>query len=200
MKKSLSLLSLLLVILLLCACTAAPSQTGKESEEVNQSAGEVSDLSGLSDSAEPSDSPEQSDSSGPSAQESNAAQTQKPEEEKTYEEHLGALTLFALSMEYPDFSLQGTYTATAVTIANKEASDGIYVLFESMGEKFCVHVYPIAQERTEVGTLDLFAAELGFAAFDLLEEAPKTEGLTALEAQSFSQLLSDLNSVSVYGH
>lgn len=180
MKNRLRLLSLLMAMLLLSACAAMPLETDNSANGASHASDGVPEAE-------------------LSSQEGSIAQP-KPEKGKSYEEHLGALTLFALSIEYPDFSLNGIYTDTEVAIANKENSNGIYVLFDSMGEEVCAHVYPIAQERTETGTMDLYAAELGFAAFDLMEEPPATEELTPLQKEVFSVLLADLNAVSLYSH
>ena len=128
------------------------------------------------------------------------SKVQASETDKAYEEYLSALSLLALSMEYPDFQLQGVYAASRVSVENKSSSQGIYVLFESQGEDLCLHVFPIAAERNEAGSRDVFASELGYAAFDLQPEIPAVDGLTLLEAKDYGELLSKLSGVALYNH
>lgn len=188
MKQKRSLLALLLALMLvLSACaTVAP---GKEGQVPEGSDGQT--VAGNNEA----DDPAQNEDNAPGEH-----INQTPEPGKSYEEYLSALCLFALSMEYPDFQFQGVYTSSAVTIMNKASSQGIYVFFDSMGESYCVCAYPLEAERTESGSLDVFANELGYAAFDILTEQPDTNDLSPLDSQIFGQLLSELNGVSLYNH
>ena len=179
MKRNFKLLALLLAILMLTACGTAPAEETVDGQTTPEQNSELSDTIPTESSSEV---------------------LQEPEAGKTYEDYLCALTLYALSMEYPDFQLQESYALSEIAPANKNYSEGAYVMFESMGENLCVHVYPLAEERTEAFTRDIYTAELGFVAFDILEEAPNTENLLPLDAAIFSQLLSELSSVSIYSH
>lgn len=124
--------------------------------------------------------------------------TETVEGPKDYEEYLAALTLFALSMEYPDFILEGIYTATAVSIAKNYDSAGIYTVFESGGMRMIFHVYPIGDERSDSGTRDLYAAEIGYAAFDQVDSLP--EGLRTLEQSVYASKFSALSAISLFTH
>lgn len=119
-------------------------------------------------------------------------------EVRIYEEHLAALTLFALSMEYPDFVLQGIYSGTSVSIENKMSSAGIYAMFESGGSSLIAHIYPIDAERTQPGTTDLYAAELGFAAFDFVES--RDNSYSEISQDVYASLLAELSSISIFSH
>jgi len=104
---------------------------------------------------------------------------------------LAALTLFALSMEYPDFVPQGFY-------ATNSGSKGIYAMFESGGESLTAHIYPIEKERTELGTMDIYANEVGFAAFELIEGAD--DHYEEIPEDAYAAFLSSLSGVSVFTH
>ncbi|MBE6984463.1 MAG: hypothetical protein E7434_02395 [Ruminococcaceae bacterium] len=139
--------------------------------------------------------PEQTTESEP---EQTTQGTSEPVEVRIYEEYLAALTLFALSMEYPDFVLQGIYSGTSVSIENKMSSSGVYTMFESGGSSLIAHVYPIDAERTEPGTSDLYAAELGFAAFDLVES--RDDNYSEIPQDVYTGLLSEISGVSIFSH
>ena len=216
-------LSILLIVILLTACGSSPADTESTEPGATNAVGS-SDTSGSQESADSESSDEapsvgenadastdpytseaeQTDSTGtPSGGEENPGETvvgttAPPEKTASYEEQLAALTLFGLSMEYPDFSLSGIYAASAVDLAQKETSKGIYVVFESFGEKLTLHVYPLAGERTDIGTRDLYAAELGYAAFDLVESIPS--GTSEIKQEVYSPLLSGLSAIALYTH
>lgn len=220
MKRSLNTLALLLALLMLLSACAdkAPKEDGTQpSEGSSREATENSENRENTGADTPSQSeaqendPEQGNAADPtdaSVQDSTGGQSsthgqpdvQTPEDGNTYEEYLSALSLFALSMEYPDFQLQEIYSASSVSLANKADSKGIYVFFDSMGQTLCAHVSPLAAERNESGSLDLFANETGYAAFELQAQLPATEGLTFLDPQIYGPLLSELSGVAFYNH
>ncbi len=209
MYKKVMAFLMIFSLLILCACGQAEQQeTSAESTEEIQDSSMLSDNEAFSsqDEQEPTiyedetttDHQTATDESGQntSAQESQGETALEPAD--TYEEHLAALTIFALSMEYPDFVLEGIYTSSAVAIEQKGNSEGIYAVFESYGEKYIMHVYPIDEERSEAMTRDLYAAELGYAAFDEVEKLP--DGIAMLDEDVFTQLLKSLSGVSVFTH
>ena len=103
-------------------------------------------------------------------------------------EQLAAVTLYALSMEYPDFVLQGFYAA----------GKGIYAMFETAGSNVTAYIYPIAGERLEPGTMDLFSNETGFAAFDIVEGAD--DNYTEIPEDAYVAMLGGLSGITVYSH
>ena len=220
MKRSLNILALLLaLVMMLSACAGKAPDTGDSQAPADSEAqAEIGDNSIASEQNEENDAPAQSegaeqendsqqeDTQDPgTAPEQNSTQPQNdvqtPDDRGSYEEYLSALTLFALSMDYPDFQLQGIYAASSVSLAQKTSSKGIYVFFDSMGESLCAHVNHIEAERTaESATTDLFANELGFASFELMSELPDTNSLTLLDSKVYSALLSELTGISIFSH
>ena len=125
------------------------------------------------------------------------AQTQAPTElpePVTIEvdpEQLAALSLYALSMEFPDFELQGFYS-------NGSRTDGIYAMFVSNGENLTAHIYPIGNERNTPGTMDIYATEVGYAAFDFVNGVD--DNYTEIPQEDYVEQLSALSGVSVFSH
>ena len=217
MKRSLNILALLLaLVMMLSACAgkapdAGDSQAPADSEAQaetgdNSIASEQNDIPAQSEDAGTENNPQQEAPQDPSvAPQQNSTQPQNdvqtPDDRGSYEEYLSALTLFALSMDYPDFQLQGIYAASSVSLAQKTSSKGIYVFFDSMGESLCAHITHIEAERiSESGTTDLFANELGFSSFELMSELPDTNSLTLLDSKVYGALLSELTGISIFSH
>ena len=196
MKQSLSVLALLFALLLMLSACAGKGP--------NADADYTPDVSSSQAANENNDTPAQNEGNaqeqGNADEQGDQTNVQSPESNGSYEEYLSALSLFALSMEYPDFQLQDIYAASSVTMANKANSQGIYVFFDSMGESLCARVTPIAAERSESGTLDLFANELGYAAFEIQSEQPDINSLILLEPGVYGQLLPVLSGISLYNH
>ncbi len=104
---------------------------------------------------------------------------------------LAALSLYALSMEFPDFELQGFYS-------NGSRTDGIYAMFVSNGENLTAHIYPIGNERNTPGTMDIYATEVGYAAFDFVNGVD--DNYTEIPQEDYVEQLSALSGVSVFSH
>lgn len=125
--------------------------------------------------------------------------TTKPSLPKDYEKKLAALVLFALSMDYPDFRLEGIYMNSSAIDAEKQSDRGVYAVVDNGGNRFVFSAFPIDGERSEAGTTDLYANELGYASFTMTSDV-LTEGMTLLEPAEYSQFLSELSGISILQH
>ena len=74
-------------------------------------------------------------------------------------------------------------------------SKGIYVSFESGGEKLIAHLYPLEEERAESGTRTAYCPEVGYAAFDIVGEVPA--GLSTLSQSDYVALMETISMPSV---
>lgn len=104
----------------------------------------------------------------------------------SYEQWLSAAMFLLLPREYPDFQLQGIYTASNTEISQSSQSLGAYIVFTSGGREIWIHSLPLTQPRTEAGVTDLYTAQLGHATFDRVE--PGSVDLSALEQQNLEDL------------
>ena len=119
----------------------------------------------------------------------------------TYEQWLAAGTVVALSMQYPDFELDGIYLTGETELSDKAESEGVYVVFTADGAQQAVHTSPLEEERTESGTIDLYTMDLGFAAFELVDAAAvDTASLQQVEIGDLEELISQSLLVSLYEH
>lgn len=174
---------LLALMLLLSACGRSEVQTEDQgtSENTSMKGNEDSQSSGSETSQ-----PTQMQSSQGSSGEDGREPLELPENDT-----LAALTIYGLSLEYPDFEIESVYTAA-------QSEDGIYAVFASGGIDYIAHVYAIADERTGSGTRDLYAPEVGYAAFDLIDALP--DGLTEMETERYVAALERISMPTVYSH
>lgn len=104
----------------------------------------------------------------------------------SYEQWLCAAQLMAVSIYYPDFQLEGMYTASATALGESKNSSGAYICFTSGGEEYLIRSLPLSGLRSEAGTTDLETAQLGYATFDRLD--PGSVDLSAMEKQDLEEL------------
>lgn len=118
-----------------------------------------------------------------------------------YERWLAAAMVIGISMEYPDFEIQGIYIASETQTANKFDSEGAYVVFSSGGENFAIQSKPLEAERTQAGTVDLYTGDLGFSTFDKVSvEQMDLSAMEAVEAEELNELIGQSILVSLYAH
>lgn len=121
------------------------------------------------------------------------------QKEAAYEQWLAAGMIIGISMEYPDFELQGIYLTGETTMENKMDSDGAYILFTSGGRRMAVHSSPLASERKIPGTVDLSAQSIGYATFDTVDAASVNTGaMTAVPIGELEELIAQSMLVSLY--
>ena len=122
-------------------------------------------------------------------------------EDACYEEWLAASMVTAISLTYPDFEPQEILAASETGMSKMEQSEGVYIKFTSNGETIVVHSKPIEKERTKKGTVDLHEEKLGYATFDVVsDDKLDDEGLTAIDMDSLSELITESLLVSIYEH
>lgn len=119
--------------------------------------------------------------------------------EAEYEKWLGASLLICVSMEYPDFELEGIYAASATDMEDKLSSDGAYIVFTSGGTRMAIHSVALEAERTEPGTCDISTEAIGYATFDRVDPASiDVEAMESLALEELSELISQSLLVSIY--
>lgn len=118
-----------------------------------------------------------------------------------YEKWLAAAMVVCISMEYPDFELEGIYTASATALADKFDSDGTYIIFSSGGTRMALHSVPLEAERSTAGTKDISTEAMGYATFDPVDPASvDTSALIAIELEELGELIAQSLLVSIYAH
>ncbi len=122
-------------------------------------------------------------------------------EEAEYEKWLAAAQLVCVSMEYPDFQLEGVYAASATSMEDKFSSDGAYILFTSGGNRIAIHSKALDAERANGGTIDISTEAIGYATFDKVD--PSSINVSAMEklaVEDLSELISQSLLISIYTH
>lgn len=121
------------------------------------------------------------------------------QKEAPYEQWLAAGMIIGLSMEYPDFELQGIYLTGETPLEDRMNSDGVYILFTSGGSNMAIHGSPLEEGRKTPGTMDLSTQTIGFAAFDTVDAASvNTAAMTAVEIGELDELIAQSMLVSLY--
>lgn len=117
----------------------------------------------------------------------------------SYEHWLSAGMLIGVSMQYPDFALQGIYLTGETAMADKMASGGAYILFTSGGQSMAIHSAPLAAERKTPGTTDLSTQAIGYATFDVVKpSAVNTGTLIPVEIGDLEALIAQSLLVTLY--
>lgn len=121
--------------------------------------------------------------------------------EASYEEWLAAGMVVSVSMEYPEFELMGIYLTGETKLADKQTSNGAYVVFEAEGAQRAVYSFPLDAERTEAGTTDLYTKDLGFSAFEQVDpETIDTAACKQVTMEDLDELIKQSILVSMYEH
>lgn len=119
----------------------------------------------------------------------------------SYEHWLAAGTVTGISMYYMDFELEGIYLASETTLNAHDESKGVYVVFKSGGETLTIHSVPLAEERSEAGTIDLSTENFGFATFDVVEVSDADlKKCEEVRLENLSALINQLMLVTLYEH
>lgn len=119
----------------------------------------------------------------------------------SYERWLAAGMVTAISMQYPDFSIEGIYLSGETELSDKSESKGAYVVFTANGAETAIHSVPLDAERTDAGTTDLYTRDLGFATFDTIEPSQiDTGSCEQIEMEDLNDLISQSLLVSIYEH
>ena len=118
-----------------------------------------------------------------------------------YEKWLSAALVVCVSMEYPDFQIDGIYAASATSLDDKFTSDGAYIIFTSDGSQMAYHAKALEAERTEAGTVDISTEAIGFATFDSIDAASiDTSKTEPIALEDLDELISQSLLVSIYTH
>lgn len=119
----------------------------------------------------------------------------------SYERWLAAGIVTAVSMQYPDFEIEGIYLTGETDSADRMQSGGAYVIFTADGTETAVQSMPLEAERTDAGTTDLYTRDLGFATFDVVDPAQiDTGSCVEVSMDELEELISQSLLVSLYEH
>ena len=119
----------------------------------------------------------------------------------SYERWLAAGIVTAVSMQYPDFEIEGIYLTGETDSADRMQSGGAYVIFTADGTETAVQSMPLEAERTDAGTTDLYTRDLGFATFDVVDPAQiDTGSCVEVRMDELEELISQSLLVSLYEH
>ena len=121
--------------------------------------------------------------------------------EPEYELWLASAALLGLSLEYPDFELDGIYALSATSLEEKAASKGVYLCFRSGGTDRAIHCAPLEGERSTAGSVDLSSKVTGFATFDQVEPSELAlEGAVEFQTEQLEDTIARSELVSLYYH
>ena len=121
--------------------------------------------------------------------------------EPEYELWLASAALLGLSLEYPDFELDGIYALSATSLEEKAASKGVYLCFRSGGADHAIHCAPLEGERSTEGSVDLSSKATGFATFDPVELSELAlDGAVEFRTEQLEDTIARSELVSLYYH
>lgn len=174
------------------ADTTKQNQSGDDTGISNQTDAPASDPSGATDKAT-----EPTQQGGEDVPQPPDDIVQKADAD--YEQWLSAAMIVCVSMEYPDFELDGVYAASSTTLEDKYSSDGAYIVFTTGGTKIAIHSRALENERTDSGTVDISSEMVGYATFDRVDPASlDVSSLEELTMDELSELISQSLLVSIY--
>ncbi|MBR4308628.1 MAG: hypothetical protein IKT58_03435 [Oscillospiraceae bacterium] len=111
-------------------------------------------------------------------------------EGEAYELRLAAAMVVAVSMMYPDFEFQGIYIASETPLEDHSRSAGAYVLFASEGQSLALYSRPLAEERKESGSADLYVPTLGYSTYELVDpQSVPVASLTELALEELEEAI-----------
>jgi hypothetical protein len=118
-----------------------------------------------------------------------------------YERWLAAAAVICVSIEYPDFQLEGIYASSSTALADKFSSDGVSILFVSGGQRMAIHANALEGERTEPGTRDISTEVIGYASFDSVDpQRIDTASMDQIHPEELEDLIAQSLLVSIYNH
>ncbi len=121
--------------------------------------------------------------------------------EAEYEKWLAAAQIVCVSMEYPDFQLEGIYAASSTSMEDKFSSDGAYIIFTSGGSRIAIHSKALEGERADAGTVDVSTEAIGYATFDKVDPSSiNVSTMEKLAVEDLSELISQSLLISIYTH
>lgn len=117
----------------------------------------------------------------------------------SYEEWLAAAMMVAVSLKGEEFEVEHIYYKTETDLADKQDSEGVYLIYKTGGKSVCVKSTPLKKERNKKGKTDLSTQDLGFATFDTVDKDSKDfDGWKEIKEDSLSDLVSQSMLVSLY--
>lgn len=126
--------------------------------------------------------------------------TEQVRAEAPYEHWLAAAVLTGISMNSPEFQLEGIYIASETDAGSPMDSQGVYVTYTADGTERCVYSRPLRQGRTEEpGTRDIEVGGFGMATYE--EVSPDSMDRSVFQEASIEDintLIEQLGRVTVF--
>ena len=139
--------------------------------------------------------------SNPGSNETNEEIVEIDSKEASYEEWLAASMVTAVSLNYSNFEIEEILLASETKLNSHAESEGVYIKVSISGEKFIIHSKPLAEERTEAGTIDIHSQNLGYATFDSVDIGSiDGKQYEKVEMDELNTLISQSILVSLYEH
>ena len=118
--------------------------------------------------------------------------------EDPYEQCLVSAMIVGVSMQYSDYEFLGIYTASNTPVSAHDSSAGAYLIFNGDGEKRALKAVPLAGERADRGTADIYVATLGYATYELVDpDSVPVSSLTEHKLEDLVDLISAYSLVSI---
>lgn len=119
--------------------------------------------------------------------------------EVSYEKWLAASVIISIAMDYPDFELNEIYIVSENKVNERMNSEGIFVTYQTEGEKKCVYSKPINSARKKTGTFDIYSEYLKYATYEEREvESIDLEKYHSIEIENMNTLIEQLGRVTKY--
>lgn len=117
-----------------------------------------------------------------------------------YEHWLAAAVVTGISMDYPDFELEGIYAAGETELEQAGSSEGVYVIFTSNGERKGIRAVHLDGPRTaEAGTKDITSDVIGYASYEEVSpDSMDVSGYQTVEIEDLNTLIGQSERVTVY--
>ena len=118
--------------------------------------------------------------------------------EDPYEQCLVSAMIVGVSMQYSDYEFLGIYTASDTPVYDHNSSAGAYLIFNGDGEKRALKATPLAGERADRGTADIYVAALGYATYELVDpDSVPVGSLKEHKLEDLVELISAYSLVSI---
>lgn len=171
--------------------TVTPGQTQAQVEE-NNGTGNEGETTGAEGN------PEEGNNTVVEQTQQNAGVIPTLGDEEPYEDWLVSAMIIGVSMQYSDFEFIGIYTASETAVSDHGNSAGAYLIFNGDGQKLALKAVPLAGERGDRGTADLYVPAIGYATYELVDVASvPVATLKERKIEDLADLISASSQVSI---
>lgn len=178
--------------------TVTPGQTQVQVEENNGTGNEGEDTGAEDPAHNAEGNPEEGKNTVAEQTQQNAGVIPTLGDEEPYEDWLVSAMIIGVSMQYSDFEFLGIYTASETPVSDHGNSAGAYLIFNGDGQKLALKAVPLAGERGDRGTADLYVPAIGYATYELVDVASvPVATLKERKIEDLADLISASSQVSI---